>query len=139
MTHPLIGPASPFSDSRETFCKSGTDGSNPVPSSSESANFQYLSVGVISQRGRHDGSRRRSSRLPVSTARTARLNHGRAPDRRAGVAERSRFRADGGQRWQVVATFVPVALACIACRGGYDEASVVMRATVPVPFCLWLG
>jgi len=28
-------------------------------SSEESANFQYLSVGVISQRGRHDGSRRR--------------------------------------------------------------------------------
>jgi hypothetical protein len=44
------------------------------PSSSESANFQYLSVGVISQRGRHDGSRRRSSRLPVSAARTARLH-----------------------------------------------------------------
>ena len=53
---------------------SGTEGSNLAPSSSESANFQYLSVGVISQRGRHDGSRRRSSRLPVSAARTARLH-----------------------------------------------------------------
>src|ERR1700751_2440976 len=52
----------------------GTKISNPSPSSSESANFQYLSVGVISQRGRHDGSRRRSSRLPVSAARAARLH-----------------------------------------------------------------
>ena len=32
----LIGPASPFGNSRETFRKSGTDGSNPVPSSAES-------------------------------------------------------------------------------------------------------
>src|SRR5437773_11117867 len=32
----LIGPASPFGNSRETFRKSGTDGSNPVPSSGES-------------------------------------------------------------------------------------------------------
>ena len=32
----LIGPASPFGNSRETFLKSGTDGSNPVPSSGES-------------------------------------------------------------------------------------------------------
>jgi hypothetical protein len=32
----LIGPASPFGNSRETFGKSGTDGLNPVPSSSES-------------------------------------------------------------------------------------------------------
>ena len=38
----LIGPASPFGDSRETFRNSGTDGSNPVPSSKESANFQSL-------------------------------------------------------------------------------------------------
>jgi hypothetical protein len=33
----LIGRASPFGNSRETFRKSGTDGSNPVPSSGESA------------------------------------------------------------------------------------------------------
>ena len=39
--------------------RGGTTSSNPLCSSSESANFQYLSVGVISQRGRHDGSRRR--------------------------------------------------------------------------------
>src|ERR1700751_3876244 len=55
-------------------CQDGTDSSNPLSSSSESANFQYLSVGVISQRRRHDGSRRRSSRLPVSAARAARLH-----------------------------------------------------------------
>jgi hypothetical protein len=36
------------------------------------------SVGVISQRGRHDGSRRRSSRFPVSAARAARLPYSRA-------------------------------------------------------------
>jgi len=33
----LIGPASPFGNSRETFPKSGTNGSNPRPSSKESA------------------------------------------------------------------------------------------------------
>jgi len=33
----LIGPASLVGNSRETFHKSGTDGSNPVPSSKESA------------------------------------------------------------------------------------------------------
>ena len=50
----------------------GTNSSNPVSSSSESANFQYLSVGVISQRGRHDGSRRRSSRPSRTSPRTFR-------------------------------------------------------------------
>jgi hypothetical protein len=39
----LIGPASPFGESRETFRRSGTDGSNPVPSSEESvANLTSL-------------------------------------------------------------------------------------------------
>jgi hypothetical protein len=33
----LIGPASPFGNSRETLRKSGTDGSNPVLSSGESS------------------------------------------------------------------------------------------------------
>jgi len=33
----LIGPASLVGNSRDTFHKSGTDGSNPVPSSKESA------------------------------------------------------------------------------------------------------
>jgi hypothetical protein len=32
----LIGPGSPFGNSRETFRKSGTDGSNPLPSSRQS-------------------------------------------------------------------------------------------------------
>ena len=50
----------------------GTQSSNPLCSSSESANFQYLSVGVISQRGRHDGSRRRSSRPSRTSPRTFR-------------------------------------------------------------------
>ena len=36
----LIGPASPFGNSRETFRKSGTDGSNPVPSSGGSSELQ---------------------------------------------------------------------------------------------------
>jgi len=43
----LIGPASPFGNSRETFRRSGTDGSNPVPFSEESANFRSLSGGHI--------------------------------------------------------------------------------------------
>ena len=47
----LIGPASLVGNSRETFHKSGTDGSNPVPSSGESA-----SRGTF---------RARSSRWPV--------------------------------------------------------------------------
>src|SRR6516162_823596 len=38
----LIGPASLVGNSRETFHKSGTDGSNPVPSAGESANFWFL-------------------------------------------------------------------------------------------------
>src|SRR5580692_12507224 len=38
LNHPvqLIDPAPPFGNSRETFRKSGTDGSNPAPSSGES-------------------------------------------------------------------------------------------------------
>jgi len=32
----LIGPASLVGNSQETFSQSGTDGSNPVPSSAES-------------------------------------------------------------------------------------------------------
>ena len=39
-TH-LIGAASLVGNSRETFHQSGTDGSNPVPSSSESANHRF--------------------------------------------------------------------------------------------------
>src|SRR6516164_2159213 len=42
----LIGPASLVGNSRETFHKSGTDGSNPVPSSGESGNFRSLSGGA---------------------------------------------------------------------------------------------
>ena len=38
----LIGPASPFGNSREPFRKSGTDGSNPAPSSGESSLTQPL-------------------------------------------------------------------------------------------------
>ena len=38
----IIDPASLVGNSRETFHKSGTDGSNPVPSSGESANFRFL-------------------------------------------------------------------------------------------------
>ena len=38
----LIGPGSPFGNSRETFRKSGTDGSNPLPSSGESASRGIL-------------------------------------------------------------------------------------------------
>ena len=37
----LIGPGSPFGNSRETFRKSGTDGSNPLPSSGESCELRY--------------------------------------------------------------------------------------------------
>src|SRR6516165_10109284 len=37
----LIGPASLVGNSRETLHKSGTDGSNPVPSSGESANHRF--------------------------------------------------------------------------------------------------
>src|SRR6516165_886533 len=37
----FIGPASLVGNSRETFHKSGTDGSNPVPSSAESANYRF--------------------------------------------------------------------------------------------------
>ena len=40
MTLQLIGPGSPFGNSRETFRKSGTDGSNPLPSSEESVSMQ---------------------------------------------------------------------------------------------------
>jgi len=40
-----IGPGSPFANGRETFRKSGTDGSNPLPSSGESvANLIPLPV-----------------------------------------------------------------------------------------------
>ena len=38
----IIGPASLVGNSRETFHKSGTDGSNPVPSSGESTNFELI-------------------------------------------------------------------------------------------------
>ena len=38
----LIGLASLVGNSRETFHKSGTDGSNPVPSSEESSNYRFL-------------------------------------------------------------------------------------------------
>ena len=37
----LIGPASLVGNSRETLHTSGTDGSNPVPSSSESGELPY--------------------------------------------------------------------------------------------------
>src|SRR6516225_4201406 len=37
----LIGPASLVGNSRETLHKSGTDGSNPVPSRGESANHRF--------------------------------------------------------------------------------------------------
>ena len=36
-----IGPASPFGRAERTLSKSGTDGSNPVPSSGESANYRF--------------------------------------------------------------------------------------------------
>jgi hypothetical protein len=57
----LIGPASPFGNSRETFRKSGTDGSNPVPFNGESA----------AKRGsgrRHLFLRRRPSLYPAPLA-----------------------------------------------------------------------
>jgi len=37
----LIGPASLVGNSRETFHESGTEGSNPVPSSEESCELRY--------------------------------------------------------------------------------------------------
>ena len=44
----LVGPASLVGNSRETFHKSGTDGSNPVPSSGESTNHRFLGGGAAS-------------------------------------------------------------------------------------------
>src|SRR6516225_388513 len=47
----LIGPASLVGNSRETFRKSGTDGSNPVPSSGESGELPYCAAGSGRWRG----------------------------------------------------------------------------------------
>ena len=44
----LIGPASLVGNSREPFHTSGTDGSNPVPSSGESTNHRFLGGGAAS-------------------------------------------------------------------------------------------
>src|SRR6516165_5608562 len=44
----LIGPASLVGNSRETLHTSGTDGSNPVPSSGESTNHRFLGGGAAS-------------------------------------------------------------------------------------------
>jgi hypothetical protein len=41
----LIGPASLVGNSRETFHKSGTDGSNPISSSGESGELPYCAAG----------------------------------------------------------------------------------------------
>src|SRR6516164_4854085 len=65
MTLQVIGPGSPFGNSRETFRKSGTDGSNPLPSSEESqqqTRFRHL---------RHGGYR---ARLKMPAGRAPRLS-----------------------------------------------------------------
>jgi hypothetical protein len=53
LNHPiqLIGPASPFGNSRETFPKSGTDRSNPVPSSREA-----VSLGISPLHGEREAA-----------------------------------------------------------------------------------
>ena len=48
----LIGPGSPFGNSRETFRKSGTDGSNPLPSSGESKRTPQAPAPALGRRGR---------------------------------------------------------------------------------------
>jgi len=62
----IIDPASLVGNSRETFHKSGTDGSNPVPSSGESANFRFL-ASIIRGRNPAGGAplARRSTRPAV--------------------------------------------------------------------------
>ena len=63
----LIGPTSPFGNSRETFRKSGTDGSNPVPSSRESVSLRISptfleKARIFRQLGDHAGWQRRQRR-----------------------------------------------------------------------------
>ena len=58
----LIGPASLVGNSRETFHKSGTEGSNPVPSSAESASNRSNGV-----RGQMSANYRLASRPTLTT------------------------------------------------------------------------
>ena len=46
----LIGPASLVGNSPETFHKSGTDGSNPVPSTGESSELRSRQADIIGMR-----------------------------------------------------------------------------------------
>src|SRR6516162_513295 len=59
----LIGPASLVVNSRETFHKSGTDGSNPVPSSGESGELPYCAAGSSRSRRTPRNSVHRFTRL----------------------------------------------------------------------------
>ena len=55
-SHRSIGLVSLVGNSRETFHKSGTDGSNPVPSSGESGELPYCAAGSSDLVERRPGS-----------------------------------------------------------------------------------
>src|SRR6516165_2918826 len=107
----LIGPASLVGNSRETFHKSGTDGSNPVPSSGESGELPYfgfrmtavslLAAGCAEQpRLQHRHRRRSSGRQGQSSGRHQSQFESRLPatsDRQFGSAPKSSASAELAQ------------------------------------------